>query len=529
MVKRIIPALVFICCCFSVVAQSSSIDVLHYQYNIELTDESDTIKGKAIIRFKMLQPGKTVFFDLASAKRRGKGMQVTGVYEKQTKLVYTHVNNKLQISFSDTCGSTNKEIMVHYAGVPADGLIIGKNKYGDRTFFSDNWPNRAHQWIPCHDVPNDKASVEFIVTAPNHYQVISNGIQAEETDLDKSRKKTHWKEVIPIPTKVIAIGAARFAVKQYSDSSHCVPVTAWVYPQDKDKGFYDYAIAKNILQFFSDYIGPYAFQKLANVQSKTIFGGMENASAIFYDELLVTGNRQSEALIAHEIAHQWFGNMATEKSFAHLWLSEGFATYLAHIYMNQQYGQDTFMKRLQNDRMDIIAFSKRWNRPVVDSVSALMDLLNANSYEKGSWVLHMLRQEVGDSLFRKIVQTYYQQYKGSNADTWDFKRVAESVWGEDLEAFINQWLFQPYLPKLQVSWKQRGNEITISVLQKQSVVFNFPLQMGIIAEGSNTKLEKLVITKREETFKIPISSKAKQVLLDPLVNLLFEGNITEVK
>jgi aminopeptidase N len=299
-------------------------DVQHYKFAILLNDENDRIKGEATVSIKFAE--NTPFFSLhlVQQKANGKGMKVEKVVGENVQS-YKQESDRLIINLkANKVDQQVQTFTIHYSGIPADGLIVSKNKYGDRTFFSDNWPDRARHWIPTNDVPNDKASVEFMVTAPVHYQVISNGIQLQEININNKTKLTHWKETTPIPTKVMAIGAAQFAVARV-DSSACVPVTAWVYPKDKEKGYYDYSLAPGILNFFSDYIGPYPFQKLANVQSKTIFGGMENASAIFYSEKSVTGDRTSEALVAHEIAHQWFGNMATEKDFSHLWLSEGFA------------------------------------------------------------------------------------------------------------------------------------------------------------------------------------------------------------
>jgi aminopeptidase N len=142
----------------------------------------------------------------------------------------------------------------------------------------------------------------------------------------------------------MVIGAAKFAVKLYDDSPKNIPISAWVYPQDSVTGFRNYSPAPAIVKFFSDYIGPYPYNKLANVQSTTIFGGMENASAIFYDEESAEENKPIESLLAHEIAHQWFGDMASEKSFSHLWLSEGFATYLSDMYLESKYGVDTLIR-----------------------------------------------------------------------------------------------------------------------------------------------------------------------------------------
>ena len=290
-------------------AWSQSIDVLHYRFEIELSDNSDAINGKAFITVKFTGEASALQLDLTSGEDE-KGMYVFEVKENGKKLVATHRNNIITINLDKPVKNGEvRTFEISYMGTPKDGLIISKNKYNDRTFFADNWPDRAHQWIPCNDRPDDKASVEFLVTAPCHYQVVSNGIQVEETNIDKNQKLTHWREKIPVSTKIMVIGAAQFAVVRVDDHDS-IPVTAWVYPQNKEKGIYDYSVAPRMLRFFTNYIGPYPFEKLANVQSTTIFGGMENASAIFYDERAINVRRTSEPTVAHEIVQQWFGDMA---------------------------------------------------------------------------------------------------------------------------------------------------------------------------------------------------------------------------
>ncbi|HQV07474.1 MAG TPA: M1 family metallopeptidase, partial [Chitinophagaceae bacterium] len=313
---------------FGITTAQNNIDILHYRFSIHLNDQNDTIVGRAKILFKALAPTHSISLDLASPKNNGKGMYVTNVSNGLKILTALHDNDIYTITLDKTLQENDTaSIVIDYHGIPSDGLIISKNKYGHRTFFADNWPNRGHNWLPCHDDPADKATVDFIVTAPQHYQVVANGIQVEETNLSGDTKKTHWKEDVPISTKVMVIGAADFAVNLSGTVGDCIPVYSWVYPEDRDNGFYDYALAAKILPWYIQTVGPYAYKKLANVQSKTIFGGLENANTIFYSENSIDGRRTSESLLAHEIAHQWFGNYATEKSFAHLWLSEGFATY----------------------------------------------------------------------------------------------------------------------------------------------------------------------------------------------------------
>lgn len=357
-------------------------------------------------------------------------------------------------------------------------------------------------------------------------------MQIEETNLDKNRKLTHWREDVPISTKIMVIGVAPFAAVDIGDYNN-IPVSAWVYPQNKDRGVYDYSVSLPILKFLSEYIAPFPFEKLANVQSTTIFGGMENASAIFYDERAVNGRRTSEPTVAHEIVHQWFGDMASEKSFAHLWLSEGFATYLTNIYWEQQYGREEMLERLEEDREKVIRFTRMNKRPVVDSISDYMDLLNENSYQKGGWILHMLRNEVGDVVFQKIIQQYYQQYKGSNADTRDFQRVAEKVSGKKLDWFFNQWLYQPGIPQIDLEWSYDNKERKLALTLKTNKDTRFAYNLDIAIEYKDGKRE--IIKNAFEVDansalmakKFSVKDIPAKIILDPLMRLLYSANVTK--
>jgi aminopeptidase N len=512
----------FFCCCINFAGSGQEINVLHYRYNLELNDTNDSLSGMAVVNFVLLTDSHSASFDLAGIDQKRKGMNVTSVSLGTYNLQFTHHNDKITIALPANKKGDTLKIWITYKGIPSDGLIISKNKYGDRTFFADNWPNRAHFWIPCKDVPNDKASFEFTVTAPYQYNVISNGTLLETKQLGNGKKLTHWKEDTPLPTKVMVIGAAKFAVKEFPDSPPNIPVSAWVYEQDSTKGFHDYAPAPEILKFFSSYIAVYPYKKLANVQSKTIFGGMENAGAIFYAENSVTGKGGVEDLLAHEIAHQWFGDMASEKSFTHLWLSEGFATYFTDIYWQHKYGDEAFRKRLQKEREEVIQFVKTSNHAVVDSISPYMDLLNPNSYQKGAWVLHMLRNEVGDSIFQNIIRSYYQQYKGTNADTRDFEAVVEKVSGKDMKWFFDQWLYKPGIPQLDFKIKKQKNQKFLSITQKQTSPFKFSIRIGFVIGPNKIMHWKNISIDKTESL-ISVSDVLTRISIDPEKNLLYEG------
>jgi aminopeptidase N len=521
---RICFLLLSLLCAQLLFSQKTSVDIQHYRFEIELSDSSNNIRAWAFITAKFTDSASGITLDLVNADTSGKGMKVYRALENGHGISFKHERNKLvmQLASPAKAGET-KTFEVLYAGVPADGLIISKNKYGERTFFADNWPDRARNWLPCVDHPSDKASVEFVVTAPVHYQVVSNGIQMEEININDAYRKTYWKETALLPTKIMVIGVARFAV-QYVGDTLGVPLYSWLYPADAEKGFYDYAQAKDVLPYFINNIGPYPYQKLANVQSKTIFGGMENAGCIFYNENIITGERKDEDLLAHEIAHQWFGNTATEKTFAHLWLSEGFASYFTDLYIGRKYGLDSMNKRLLGERSQVIAFAKQSPRAVVDTFTTnYMQLLNANSYQKGAWILHMLRLHLGETVFMNGVRNYYKTYAGRNADTEDFRKIMEKASGKDLKPFFRQWLYTAGHPVLQLkhTHDKAKNRVTVTVIQTQPTAFAFPLDIEI-QTAKGTARKTVTINRKSQDFVFEKTDAPVAVVADPGVKLLFE-------
>jgi aminopeptidase N len=259
------------------------------------------------------------------------------------------------------------------------------------------------------------------------------------------------------------------------------------------------------------------------VQSKTIFGGMENASAIFYFENSVNDNGGIEELMAHEIAHQWFGNSVSEKNWPNLWLSEGFATYMTNYYLESKYGQDALKKRMISQRNKILNFEKQRLTPVVDTTvkEDYMQLLNANSYEKGGWVLHMLRRKVGDDAFWKGIRAYYEKYKSSNANTDDLRKMMEQASGQNLQVFFKQWLLTAGHPQISVTRQYDADKKQLSLLieQKQNTLYEFTLEYSV-----DGKLYNQSITGKTTTLHVAAANPASLVM-DPNVNLLatFEG------
>jgi aminopeptidase N len=230
-----------------------------------------------------------------------------------------------------------------------------------------------------------------------------------------------------------------------------------------------------------------------------------------------------EALIAHEVAHQWFGNAVSETDWPHLWLSEGFATYLTDVYYERVYGRDAMARRLQGERNAVLALSARAPElPVLDTLTTdPLRLLNANSYQKGAWVLHMLRRQVGDDAFVAGLRLQYDRYRGRNASTDDFRHTMEEVSGQDLRPFFDQWLRRGDEPAVEAAWRWEGGTLTLTVRQTQPrAPFTFPLDIGFYttAEGGAPVLagvETVEVDAAEATFAFPLDAAPAAVVLDP--------------
>jgi aminopeptidase N len=500
--------------------RNASADVLDYTFNISLSDINNQISGETLITVQMDKPKDTFALDLIG-KRGFYGMEVSGVLEGDSKAAYTHEDDKLLIYPGSDPGEIRK-FTVKYKGVPEKGLVIDTTKYGQRSFFGDNWPNLARYWLPCVDHPYDKAAVTFNVTAPEYYDVVATGIKKEESNLGNGYKLTSYQEAAPVAMKVVTIGVTKFASKVLGKVDD-IEVSAWVYPENRMEGFADLDEATKILHYFIEKVGPYSYAKLANMQAKTAWGGLENAGTIAYNEKSITGNKEIQRLMAHEIAHQWFGNSATENSWNHVWLSEGFATYFAVLYQEMVFGDEKRKEEVALDREVVIDYYQKNPSPVVDySITNPKKVLNRNTYQKGSWVLHMLRHKLGDEVFWKGIRMYYKTYKDSNAMTSDFQKIMEEVSGEELQEFFDQWIYIKGYPELKWSWKYKNDKLHISVKQEQKHhSFKFPIEFGI-ETGREMKIYSFEVQDKSAKFEIELEEEPEKVEIDPETWLLFK-------
>ena len=487
------------------------IDVLHYRFGITLGDDSDEIEGDATIDVLFVKDGVTGFdLDLADSMHSLDAL--------------AHSGDKIHIDVTPAPhAGEHRTFRVRYRGKPTAGLRIGPDKFGDRTFFSSNWPNLAHQWLPVVDHPYDKATSEFLIKAPDKYQVVANGALEEITELGDGMRLTHWKESVPIAAWLNAIGVAPFAQRNFGTAAG-IPLQTWVYRQDRDAGIATFEIPmRQAIEFYTAHIGPYPYEKLAGVEAAGVNGGMEHASEVFYGERSVAG-RPASSLVAHEVAHQWFGDSVTEKDWDDVWLSEGFATYFALLTTEHYEGRDAFVAGLKRSRDAIFLQQKRLPQEAVlhNNLADMKNVLNQLIYQKGGWTLHMLRGQIGDEAFWAGIREYYRLYRDSNASTEDFRRIMEQASHTDLTWFFRQWLERPGFPTLAGNWSYNAeaHRVEIDLEQTQpGEPYRLPLEISI-ADG---KVEKVEITAKQQHFAIASATAPTKIALDPNTWLLIEN------
>jgi len=381
------------------------------------------------------------------------------------------------------------------------------------------------------DHPYDKATSEFLVTAPSKYQVVANGLLQEQIDLGDGRRLTHWRESVPIASWLNNIGVAQFATRHFATSAG-VPLATWVFHQDRDNGMVTFEEPmRQAIEFFSSFIGPYPYEKLGGVQVTGLGGGMEHASAIFYGERSVT-NRPAFGLVAHEVSHQWWGDSVTEKDWDDAWLSEGFATYFAALSTEHYEGRDAFVNTMKRSRAAIFQMEKRTpNIAVVHD--NLREIQTGRApvgivYQKGGWVLHMLRGVVGADVFRTGMRAYYQRFRDGNASTEDLRKVIEETSGRNLGWFFDQWLLRSGSPALEGTWTYNldSKKILLDLAQTQTgSAFRLPFDIGVNITGSPARIERIEMTDKTQHFEIACEQEPASLVLDPNIWVLVDAKL----
>lgn len=500
-------------------AQQPAIDVESYRFNLTIPDTSNLVTGTAQIRFKVLAPD-TLRLNLV-------GMTIDAV-----SVPYSYDGRVIKI-VAPTPSVRPRSVSITYHGVPQDGLIIGTNARGHRSAFGDNWPERARFWLPIVDHPSDKAAVSFIVQVPRGWEVVSNGLSCPA-------KRGCYSEARPIPPYTMVIGAGNFTVSEHRPLVHgtdTIPMEVWTYPEDSafaDSG--PFRNATEIVETLERIVGPFPYEKLAHVESATRYGGMENSSAIFYAEQPYVRRTMREGVVRHETSHQWFGDAVTERDWHHLWLSEGFASYFDLVVGAALHGDSVLVNGMRNDAAEYLK-SKVVNRAIIDTTTDDPNqLLNANVYPKGAWVLHMVRGQVGDSAFFRGIREYYRRYRDSTALSEDFQRVLEEASGQKLGWFFQQWLRQPGYPQLECTWSYDAGShtVTLHVRQTQPAAWGLFTLPSLTAEAGaadrapeSSVRDTVRVAGLDVTTRFTVPFRPARVTLDPDGRYLMTSQVHE--
>jgi aminopeptidase N len=332
----------------------------------------------------------------------------------------------------------------------------------------------------------------------------------------------------PVPPYNFVFGAGSLAVTSLPDAAcevKCVPQTVWSYPADSAYAAQAFAAAPAIVTFFSRLVGPFPYPSLAHVQSSTIYGGAENASAIFYGDALYPKRAVTPELIAHETAHQWFGDAVTEADWHHLWLSEGFATYLAAMWAEHGGGRDALREAMTAKEEKFLARLHKGaaaggvgdlDRPIVDpEATNLMGLLNSNNYDKAAFMLHELRGLVGDSAFVRGLRDYYATHRGGTALSPDVEASMEKASGQPLDWFFREAFTLPGFPVLQVRWTAKGRAAELEIEQVQPAAWGVR-RIPALELMVNDQL--VAVEVRERVTRVttkPLAAAPTTVVVDP--------------
>ncbi|MFZ0454090.1 MAG: M1 family metallopeptidase [Ignavibacteriaceae bacterium] len=492
------------------------IDILHYYLNLDLYPSKRVLKGDAVIKGvlknKDLNEIDLNFYD---------NMNISKILLNNSPVTYSLSNTRLSIPIEKSIPDTFN-LRVVYEGTPKhEGL--GSFSFGkidsQSVVYNLSEPIYASTWFPCNDRPDDKAFLDMSITNDSAETSVSNGVLVGTT-LKGNRKTFHWKTYYPISTYLISLYSSKYDnfhdIYVSQDKKDSMKIQYYAFPEHLDYAKVDFKDHPKMIKFFSETFGEYPFikEKYGVAEFLWQLGAMENQTITGIGSNFVRGRRFFSDIYVHELAHSWFGDAVGPKTWKDIWLNEGFATYCEALYDEHNYGEkalrSSMLSKYQED------FSGTLYNPG-------SNLFSSTVYDKGAWVLHMLRHNVGDSVFFKILRTYYNQYKYKNASTEDFKNVCERVSGKQLDKFFEQWVFAGEGNiNLDYKWHAKNNSngnYTISVelnqTQEKYKDYNFPLDIKFENNSDSGLTKSFYITSRDTTIKTELNYKPAAVVPDP--------------
>jgi aminopeptidase N len=510
------------------------VDIKHIKLQVALDFKEHRISGTATHRLAaILDDVRELEFDAAE-------IEVASVRAGAQSISFDHSDEKLRVRLERALKAGDEiEVAIDYAARPRRGLyFVGPDAaYPNKPVeaWTQGEDEDSRYWFPCYDYPNDRVTSEVIATVPDTFTAVSNGGLVETTANPANRTRTfHWRHEVPHSAYLISLAAGEFV--EVRDQAGSTPVLYYVHPGREDDARRAFGNTPKMIQFFERKIGvPYPYAKYSQVAvSDFIFGGMENTSATTQTADTLHDARAhldftSDPLVAHELAHQWWGDLLTCRDWSHAWLNEGFATYFEALWCEEDKGADEFAWNVRQDREGYLdEDSRHYRRAIVtNKYRAPIELFDRHLYEKGSLVLHMLRRTVGDELFFKSLNLYCTRHRGHNVITQDLQRAFEDTTGRNLDFFFDQWVYKEGHPELEISSsyddKRKIASVTVKQTHKTSdtvAVFRFPVTIALMDKDGKEVRHRIEIKERDNIFHFPAESAPKAVRFDPEFDVL---------
>ena len=432
---------------------------------------------------------------------------------------YKIEGTKFSIPFALSLGEKFK-IEIHYEGTPEkaglEGFVFG-SRNGTLLVYNLSEPTFASTWFPCNDIPNDKTLLDISITNDSNMVSVSNGVLID-IKTDGSRKTYHWQTKYPISTYLVAIYSSDYVnySEQYIslDGKDTMNIEYYVLPDKLEKAKSDFANQLSMLKYFSKTFGEYPFikEKYGVAEFLWQLSAMEHQTITGVSSTLIGEKKFFEDVFAHELAHQWWGNAVGLKTWEDIWLNEGFSSYSEALYRESLTGK----KALQSTMLS------KYSNSFSGTLANPGDFLFTRTvYDKGAWVLHMLRWEVGDSLFFKILRTYFETFKYSNASTSDFIDISKKISGRDLDKFFDQWVNGE--GKIELEWNssivQFGDEykttLIVKQIQEEYKEYHFSLEVKFVFKDSTEKSFIYNIVSGDTVLEIYSDEYPEMIELDP--------------
>ncbi len=493
------------------------IDVEHIKIDVSIDLKNQSVYGHVVHTLSPLQS------QLESFSLDAEDMVIRRVRIGEENVEFHHTDGKVHISLPRSIGWYDTiDVRLDYSSSPKLGTFFFKP---DETYPNQPWQawtqgeeEDNHHWVPLYDFPNDRSTFETILTVDQKFQAVSNG---ELVSLKKNKNGTHtwhWRENFPMVAYLISFVVGEY--EKVEDSYKDIPVNYWVYKENRKETNRSFGLTKDMMRVFNELTGiPYPYEKYDQIiVDEFMFGGMENITLThntdrtMYDEN-ASPDVSSEGLVAHELAHQWYGNMLTTKNWENIWLNEGFATFLSRLYRHEKFGHDEGEYIRYGEMKSYFGSNKRWERPTVhDKYYVPMDLFDGHVYAKGSLILSMMEDVLGKDAFWKAVQHYTKENQYKCVETQDLKKSIEDVTGQNLDWFFRQWLYEAGYPKYDVKWNytQRNRSVKLKIKQMQDGgLFKMPIKIRIDEEEHVVWIED-----KEVIFEIPALKRPELVIFN---------------